>query len=140
MILMSLVFLLGACDSQSRGFALPPGDVERGRATFVELGCPSCHRVIGDDLLGATNADAELQVDLGGRVTRIKSYGDLVTSVINPSHRISVTGPGTSTDGEISTMRVYNEIMTVQQLVDLVTFLQGSYEIFIPQNQFPTYP
>lgn len=139
-VLLSLLLVLGACDSQSRGFALPPGDVERGRTAFVELGCPSCHRVIGDEQLGSPNPDAKLQVDLGGRVTRINSYGDLVTSIINPSHRISVAGPGTTSDGEHSTMRVYNDIMTVAQLVDLVTFLQGSYEIYIPQNQFPTYP
>ena len=94
LLLLSLTFLLGACDSQSRGFALPPGDAERGRETFVELGCPSCHRVVGDDLLGAVDDNAELQVALGGRVSRINSYGDLVTSVINPSHRISTAGPG----------------------------------------------
>jgi len=138
--LLLTLFMLSACDPQSRGFSLPAGDAERGRMTFVELGCPACHRVIGDEQLGTVNPDADLQIDLGGRVTRIKTYGDLVTSVINPSHRISVGGPGTSdADGE-STMRVYNDVMTVQQLVDLVTFLQDSYEIFIPQTQYPTYP
>ena len=39
-----------------------------------------------------------------------------------------------------SLMRRYNDVMTVQQLVDLVTFLQGTYEVYVPQTQFPTYP
>ena len=137
-ILVSI--LLAACDPQSRGFSLPPGDIDRGRATFVELGCPQCHRVVGDDQLGLENPDAQMQVDLGGRVTRVNTYGDLVTSVINPSHRISTKGPNTNDAEGNSSMRVYNDVMTVAQLVDLVTFLQENYEIYIPQNQFPTYP
>lgn len=137
-ILVSI--LLAACDPQSRGFSLPPGDIDRGRVTFVELGCPQCHRVVGDDQLGLKNPDAQMQVDLGGRVTRVNTYGDLVTSVINPSHRISTKGPHTIDADGNSSMRVYNDVMTVAQLVDLVTFLQENYEIYIPQNQFPTYP
>jgi len=137
-ILVSI--LLAACDQQSRGFSLPPGDIERGRTTFVELGCPQCHRVVGDDQLGIKTPDAQLQVDLGGRVTRVKTYGDLVTSVINPSHRISSKGSNTTDADGNSSMRVYNDVMTVAQLVDLVTFLQENYEIYIPQTQFPTYP
>jgi sulfur-oxidizing protein SoxX len=138
LILISILFT--ACDQQSRGFSLPPGDIERGRNTFVELGCPLCHRVVGDEQLGLKALDAPLQIDLGGRVTRIKTYGDLVTSVINPSHRISNQGPNTTDADGNSSMLVYNDTMTVTQLVDLVTFLQESYEIYIPQTQFPTYP
>lgn len=136
--IITVALLLSACEPQARGFSLPPGDVDRGRAAFVELGCAQCHKVVGEPELEV--ADPRLEISLGGRTTRVKTYGDLVTSIINPSHRISATGPGTTNADGTSTMRVYNDVMTVQQLVDLVTFLQDHYEIYIPQTHFPTYP
>ena len=85
----ALVLLgLQACQPQSEGFALPPGDAERGKASFVELGCNACHR-IQDAIPRAENANETIDVRLGGQVSRIKTYGDLVTSIINPSHRLS---------------------------------------------------
>lgn len=51
----------GGCEDQSRGFAFPPGDTDRGKAAFVELGCPACHAVqgefkkLGSDQGGATS-------------------------------------------------------------------------------------
>lgn len=83
-------------------------------------------------------------MELGGEVTAMKTYGQLVTSVINPSHRISgqrltdemlVRTDGTSR----MEMYRYNEIMTVQELVDLVTFLQSEYKLVAPDNPYP-YP
>lgn len=136
--IVSIVLLLSACNPQARGFSLPPGDADRGRAAFVSLGCPQCHTVVGEPSLQV--AEPQLQISLGGRTTRVKTYGDLVTSIINPSHRISATGPGTTNADGTSAMRAYNDVMTVQQLVDLVTFLQDHYEIYIPQTRFPTYP
>ena len=133
-----IAVLLSGCEGEGRGFSLPPGDADQGRATFIALGCPDCHRVIGEGELATPAGD--LQVDLGGRVTRVKTYGDLVTSIINPSHRISASGAGTTDADGNSTMRRYNDVMTVQQLVDVVTFLQEKYEVYVPQTQFPTYP
>jgi hypothetical protein len=130
--------LQGACEGQGRGFSLPPGNVEAGKATFVELGCSDCHSVAGHD--GLPSGDGAIQFALGGRVTRIKSYGDLVTSVINPSHKLASGDPALRDADGNSLMRRYNDVMTVQQLVDLVTFLQGTYEVYVPQTQFPTYP
>lgn len=139
LVILCSIFL-AACDQQSRGFSLPEGDVERGRTSFVELGCQQCHRVIGDAELELSSPDGAVQVDLGGRVTRIKTYGDLVTSVINPSHKISSQQPGaTENDGQ-SSMRVYNDVMTVQQLVDLVAYLQETYEVHVPETWYPMYP
>ena len=51
---------------------------------------------------------------------------DLVNSVINPSHKIE---PGYQkklvTNGQFSRMGDYNETMTLQQLSDLVIFLES---------------
>ena len=66
-----------------------------------------------------------MSIALGGEVTRIQTYGELVTSIINPSHRLAEGYPvdTVSVDGK-SRMRNYNDVMTVTELTDLVMFLQ----------------
>jgi len=131
--LFILFFLLASCDfgpNSGRGFSLPEGNVDKGRTTFVELGCNACHSV--DDIEHVAGSEgSDINVKLGGQVTTVKTYGDLVTSVINPSHKVSrhYARQNFATEGGESKMVAYNEIMTVQQLVDLVTFLESSYEI-----------
>ena len=131
--LIILLFLLASCDfgpNSGRGFSLPEGDVEKGRATFVELGCNTCHSV-GDIEHVARVEEPDINIRLGGKVSVVKTYGDLVTSVINPSHKINrhYTKMGIATDENGLKMDVYNEFMTVQQLVDLVTYLESNYQI-----------
>jgi hypothetical protein len=57
--------------------------------------------------------------------------------VINPSHKISrrFSDQQVSKDGE-SIMRVYNETMTVQQLIDIVAFLQVQYKVAVPEYTY----
>jgi hypothetical protein len=43
-----------------------------------------------------------------------------------------------SQDGK-SLMLVYNDRMTVQQLIDLVAFLQSKYEVVIPEYTYYGY-
>ena len=83
----------------------------------------------------------EPYVELGGPVTRVKTYGDLVTSIINPSHKLAdgYAEEAVSEDGE-SKMYVYNGYMTVQELVDLVSYLQPQYEVVVPAFQYRVYP
>lgn len=132
---MSAVLLLLGCDPQARGFALPPGDIQRGKETFVELRCNSCHSVKGSVERMQEGAHPQIYVQLGGEVTRVKTYGDLVTSIVNPSHKFS-RGPDPrhiGPDGE-SKMPRYNEVMTVQQLIDLTSFLSSTYSVWAPKN------
>jgi hypothetical protein len=119
---------------------LPPGDAERGKATFVDLGCNSCHRI--DDVIARLEgSDSEIDVRLGGQVSRVKTYGDLVTSIINPSHKLSRgNNRMTVTEDGQSKMTEYNEVMTVQQLVDLTTMLQETYSVYVPAYQMYYYP
>ena len=42
-----ILMLLSGCNPEARGFALPPGDVEAGKATFVTLDCNYCHSISG---------------------------------------------------------------------------------------------
>ena len=127
------VLLLFGCDDQSRGFNLPRGDAEQGRMTFILLQCSDCHSVSGVPWTGDSTGN-KLNVTLGGKVTQIQTYDDLVTSIINPSHRLARgDSPGTTLENGESAMRNYNELMTVQELIDLVEFLQTKYEVWIPE-------
>lgn len=130
-LVVALALLGGAaCDrgaKSSLGFKLPDGSVEQGLKDFVALRCHSCHVVVGLEL-PEPEIRGPVLVKLGGKVGRIQTYGQLVTSIINPSHRLAGAYPeAVSQDGR-SLMRVYNEVMTVQQLIDLVAFLQKHYE------------
>ena len=142
--LFILFFLLASCEfgpNSGRGFSLPEGNVDKGRTTFVELECNACHSV-GDIEHVAGREGPDINVKLGGRVTTVKTYGDLVTSVINPSHKTSrrFVKQDIATEGGELEMVVYNEIMTVQQLVDLVTYLESNYEL-VPatRTEYATY-
>ena len=124
-----------ACDDRSWGRAihLPQGDANRGREAFVDLRCHVCHEVDGFD--PPTPIVAETRVRLGGQSLRVKTYNDLVTSIANPSHRLARGYPPETVAVEgVSLMSLIylNDVMTVQQLVDLVAFLQARYEVVAP--------
>ena len=128
------VFLLVGCDSgvkSGRGFSLPDGDVDRGREAFVALQCNACHYIGDVEQLPAADEEDRISVMLGGKVGSIRTYGELVTSVINPSHRLIRRYPKdqVATEEGESLMRVYNDVMTVNQLIDLVAFLQSNYTL-----------
>jgi hypothetical protein len=90
--------------------------------------------------LPAPEEPGPVTVILGGEVQTIKTYGELVSSVINPSHKLIRGYPKdeVSQDGE-SLMTIYNDRMTVQQLIDLVAFLQSRYEVVIPEYTYYGY-
>jgi hypothetical protein len=142
--LLTTVMLYGliACDSGPRspvGFLLPEGEVELGKAAFVELECNSCHSVDGVDLPPPTLIPLpSASVVLGGQVFEIRTDGYLVTSIINPSHKLASgleKEEITTSTGE-SRMPDYSDIMTVRQLIDLVAFLQSRYTV-VPVPQSP---
>ena len=74
-------------------------------------------------------------------VTRVKTYGELVTAIINPSHKLAQGYPldTISEDGQ-SRMPLYNSYMTVQELIDIVAFLQPHYDVYVPQFEYRIYP
>ncbi len=123
---------LAGCDTGPKGsigFSLPDGDVERGKAAYIEFQCNACH--VNEQVPQLdTGAPAAISVTLGGKTTRIKSYGELVTSVINPSHKVARRGSDDMADESgASKMVSYNDVMTVTQLIDLVAFVQSNYEL-----------
>ncbi|MEO1241035.1 MAG: c-type cytochrome [Pseudomonadota bacterium] len=127
---------VNACDLSPRssyGFRLPDGDPEHGKQVFMEMQCASCHAVADDKSL-REGVEPEMTVVIGGMATRVDTYGELVTSVINPSHRIArnYRSDEFSEDGD-SKMRSYNDVLTVTEMIDLVAYLQGQY------TEFPDY-
>jgi len=114
------------------GLRLPDGDAARGRAAFVEMRCHACHAVDGVET-AAPVAEPVVPVVLGGAVPRPVSDGTLVTAIVNPSHEISHGYLKSAVAiGRRSRMGEYGEAMTVQQLVDIVAFLQSRYRVVAP--------
>lgn len=126
--------------TSAAGFRLPDGDAEAGREAFLYMQCNQCHTIKGLELPVIPLADPPY-VELGGNVTYVKTYGELVTSIINPSHKLATgyAADQVSVDGE-SNMYVYNRYMTVQELIDLVAFLQSHYDVVPPQFDYRMYP
>jgi L-cysteine S-thiosulfotransferase len=123
-----------ACSSgrhSPAAFRLPPdGDVKRGQAAFVALGCNSCHAVSGVDLPRAT-VEPPVPVALGGPVDSRLSDAYLVTSIIYPTYELALYPKDEITSGGQSRMPHYADQMTVRQLADIVAFLQSRY--FVPR-------
>ena len=115
-----------------RGFRLPDGDPVMGRQVFLDMQCHACHQIADLDL-PPIDLEAPVTVTLGGATSRVKTYGQLVTSVINPSHKLigGYAKDEISTEGE-SYMPVMNDFMTVRQLIDVVAFLQDQYQVVMP--------
>ena len=137
-ICCTLLFACSQGKDSPRGFSLPAGDAEKGKATFVLLQCNACHATDDVEQLDVVGAGA-VSFPLGGDVSRVKTYAELVTSIINPSHRLAPGYPGNvPTSADTSPMRNYNDAMTVTQLIDLVSYLQPHYQL---RPQIPsTYP
>lgn len=137
------LFFLSACerdDSVPVEVYLPAGDASRGQEHFVTLGCVNCHTVTGADL-PEPEARGPVRVRLGSRTGKTMSYGKLVTAVVNPSHKLAARyrDDEVSEDGK-SLMTVYNDVMTVTQLTDIVAFLEAHYEkAERPGYKYPTY-
>jgi mono/diheme cytochrome c family protein len=132
-----LMLLTAACTGpkSGAGLRLPDGDVQRGKTAFLELKCNTCHTVAGTEIPSPSKDYAYVRVvALGGEVRQVKTYGALVTSIINPSHSLAPGYPKELiTKGNESAMANFNDTMTVRQLIDLVAFLQSRYEFVPPE-------
>lgn len=141
MLTISILAVTG-CDvgpKSAIGFKLPDGNAAAGQVAFINHQCTACHSVKDVDL-PAPETPGTASVVLGGEVTAIKTYGQLVTSIINPTHTLAPGYPisGITEDGD-SLMRVYNDVMTVRELTDLVMFLQSHYDVVVPPYYYRPY-
>ena len=135
---------LAACDREARmsqqGFRLPDGDADAGRAAFLYMQCHQCHTIAGEELPRIAGMEPPY-IELGGKVSKVKTYGELITSIINPSHKLAQGyAEEVVAEGGESHMYIYNSHMTVQELIDIVMYLQPKYDVEIPAYHYRIYP
>jgi sulfur-oxidizing protein SoxX len=135
--LAAAVVLAGALAACAPNTALivhfPLGNVQRGREAFVALECNACHRLEGAELTPPPSPSS-ISVALGGHTPRIETYGDLITAIVNPSHRLARSYRAAAGRGSPSPMTAefLNDVMTTQQLVDIAAFLHTEYDYIPP--------
>ena len=124
---LAFVFASGCAeeDRPGMGLRLPEGDAAAGKAAFLELGCVRCHSVHGEPDLPAPVEPVKMQ--LGGELYYVRSYGQLLTAIIHPSHSVSSQAPKEVRKAGTSPMQSFNDVMTVDQMIDLVAFLNPKY-------------
>jgi len=100
-------------------FTLPPGNAARGREVFLKFECYSCHQVLGEKFPepGGDAIGPELS-QMGPK--HPPEY--FVESIMNPN--AVVEDRYRAEDGR-SKMPSFNDIMTVEELIDLVAFLKS---------------
>ncbi len=125
--------LAGCAPNTGMLVRFPLGDVNRGREAFVALECHSCHRIDGVQLPAHPNP-GPISILLGGHTPRIEAFGDIVTSIVNPSHRLAKSyKPAAGPDGRSPMAAEFlNDVMTTQQLVDIAAFLRLEYDYIPP--------
>ncbi len=130
--LLFIALLAGACTACStardpgKGFRLAGnGDPVRGKAAFQEFGCHNCHEVQGSNL----PAPKIQTVRLGGPVTIQPSDGFLVTAIINPEYHAARYPIPAEPGSKPPVMPEFTARMTVQQLTDIVAYLQSRFTL-----------
>lgn len=113
-------------------FPIERGDIQRGQEAFVAMGCHLCHTVDGVELVDNARL-RPVTVNLGGELIFAKTYGDIVTSILNPSHVISEEYlkqlPREERRDVDSSPMYVNPDMKVTQLIDIVAFLNSRYRL-----------
>jgi mono/diheme cytochrome c family protein len=104
--------------AEARSDLLPVGDPAAGRASFLEHRCFSCHTVRGDD--GLPPVSEAPDADIGPELTAAPPE-QLVLAIISRSHLprqavFAIEGPEM---GDLA------ENMTVEQLIDIVTYIRS---------------
>lgn len=106
-------------------FELPDGNSTTGRAVFVKMSCYSCHAVQGDTHPEPV-AQPTVPVVLGPEYAKW-SNERLALSIVDPSHNVPKEfrySPDIRL-GTLSRMGNYRDVMTVQELVDIVAYLRS---------------
>ena len=81
----------------------------------------------------APSTTVKAPVVLGGEVMKVKTYGELVTAIIHPSHKLSpLLEKEWMEQAKLSPMGSFNRVMTVEQMIDLVAYLQPKYKELEP--------
>jgi mono/diheme cytochrome c family protein len=108
-------------------FTMPKGDPAKGRVVFQKYECQYCHEVRGEDFPFAG-------VDYGPELSQMGPLHPLeyfAESIMNPS---AVAAKQYRDANGKSTMPAYNEKMTVQELIDVSTYLASLRPKGVPKS------
>jgi Cytochrome c len=130
-LLASALLTTSCAYDPSFGFPVEEGDIAAGRQAFIDHQCHQCHSVAGVSLPPLAGASG-VMLELGGETSTVRTYGGLMTSIINPNHEISEAyRDRLLLRGEVplnSPMPMpHIDNMTVRQLIDIVAFLDSRY-------------
>jgi Cu/Ag efflux protein CusF len=126
-------------------FTMPKGDATKGREAFEKFGCYVCHEIRGERFPAAAPPGGVLGPELS-QMGPLHPLEYFTESVINPSAHAAKKHRGP--DGK-STMPAHNDRMTVQELIDLSTYMaalrpkgvpksvtgEGTIVALVPQSQ-----
>ncbi len=101
-------------------FTWPQGDPLKGREVFVKLECYSCHTVPGEQF-PAPSGDIGPELAAMGPLHDAEYFAE---AIINPNTVIEA-GKGYEAADGTSKMPSYNDLVTVQEVADLVAYLKG---------------
>jgi mono/diheme cytochrome c family protein len=101
-------------------FSWPEGDPVKGREVFVKLECYSCHEIHGEKF-PAPSGDIGPELSAMGPLHEAAYFAE---AIINPNAVIEKGKAYEAADGS-SKMPSYNDLVTVQEVIDLVTYLKG---------------
>jgi hypothetical protein len=130
--MLAAAVLVGGCANTS-GFTGPieQADIDEGRQAFIDHRCHQCHSIAGMSLPVLAGASPPM-LELGGEIIAVKSYDELMTSIINPNHVISERyreqlrlDASVPVESPMPTQHI--ERMSVRQLIDLMAFLDSRY-------------
>jgi hypothetical protein len=134
LVIFLVILITGGCATHpdyASEFRFPInwGNIDRGRQAFIDLQCHQCHSVNGVELPSYAG-ESPIKLDLGGGIHYAKTYADIMTSIINPDHVVSekfLEIFPASERGTVRSIMPFRKNMTVEQLVDIVTFLNSRY-------------
>lgn len=103
-------------------FAWPKGDAAKGRDVFAKLECYSCHEVKGERFPAPSQrSTVGPELSAMGPLHEPEYFAE---SVLNPGAVIEA-GKGYQAPDGSSKMPSFNDVTTVQELIDLVAYLRS---------------
>jgi mono/diheme cytochrome c family protein len=128
LVLAGGLSLFGQGPGASPKSVFPTGKAEAGQVVFVEKGCHQCHSA-GPTKLPAVELESRLVIELGGDVHAAWTRDDYARAIMDPNHlvsedyQIAMIRLGDHFKAENSPMPTFADVLRVNELIDLVTFL-----------------
>ena len=112
-------------EPQADGVPLPEGDIEDGRRAFLAHGCALCHGATGESAF-PTPATTHAGPMIGGAQSEWSAY-EMAEAIIDASCEVppEFREPRVTDDGTPdSPMAEYADVLTLQELADLVAYMR----------------